>query len=59
MDWLKFFLSLYMVLLVLGMAATAYQVGRPREPISPVTGCLLVTQGSLILIMLLLVWQRL
>jgi succinate-acetate transporter protein len=59
MDWLKIFLSLYMMLLILGLGSTVYMVNKPREPVSPATGCGLVIWGMFTLIMLLLIWQRL
>ena len=59
MDWLRFFIAVWSVMLVLNMAGSIMLVGKPREPYTPGgVGCsFLITIP--ILVLMLLTWVRL
>ena len=59
MDWLRFFIAFWTVLLLLSMIGNIFMIGQPRKPITAASvGCSFFITVP-VFVLMLLVWQRL
>ena len=59
MDILKVGLSIYLIIIVIGMALTIANIGRPREPMSGRTAAGIFIFNIPFFVMFLVIWTRL